>query len=150
MTMQLVRRTAVLAIATGAFVACTKATTPAATSPAPATAVAVAAAPKLPAGVTLAMIAQGDSIFNTASCQKCHGKGGVGAANGPNLTSGKWEHGSGTYEDIVATITSGVPADEIVDKSHRFNMRPRGGVQPLLTDDQVKAVGAYVYSLTHK
>ena len=150
MTVQLVRRAAVVAIATAACVACSKATTPAAISPAPAAAIVAPAAPKLPAGVTLAMIAQGDSIFNTASCQKCHGKGGVGAANGPNLTSGKWEHGSGTYEDIVATITSGVPADEIVDKSHRFNMRPRGGVQPLLTDDQVKAVGAYVYSLTHK
>ena len=33
---------------------------------------------------------------------------------------------------------------------HFDYMRPRGGMQPLLTDDQVKAVGAYVYSLTHK
>lgn len=91
---------------------------------------AVTATPKLPARVTMTTIAQGDSIFNTVSCQKCHGKDGEGAANGPNLTTGKWEHGSVTYEDIVATITS--------------------GVQALLTDDQVKAVGAYVYSLTHK
>ena len=108
------------------------------------------AGPKLPAGVTIAMIAQGDSIFNTASCQRCHGKGAVGAQNGPDLTAGKWQHGSGSYDDIVKTIMTGVPQAEIKDPSHRFNMRARGGVQPLLTDDQVKAVAAYVWSRSNK
>ena len=45
---------------------------------------------------------------------------------------------------------SGVPADSIKDKSHRFAMRPKGGGQTPLTDDQVKAVAAYVYSLSHQ
>lgn len=106
--------------------------------------------PKLPAGITMALIAQGDTIFNTKTCQRCHGKGAIGAQNGPNLTIGQWQHGSGSYDDIVKTITNGVPQAEIKDPTHRFNMRARGGVQPLLTDDEVKAVAAYVWSLSHK
>ncbi len=110
---------------------------------------ATATTSKLPAAVTPAAVALGDSIFNTASCQRCHGKGAVGATNGPNLTAGKWQHGSGSYEDIVKTITAGVPKDSIKDSSHPFAMRPRGGVNPLLTDDQVAAVAAYVYKISH-
>ncbi len=104
---------------------------------------------KYPASVTLALIAQGDSLFNANSCAKCHGKGGVGATNGPDLTAGKWQHGTGSLEDIVHTITTGVPAAEIKDPTHKFNMRARGGVQPLLSDEQVKAIGAYVYKISH-
>jgi mono/diheme cytochrome c family protein len=108
-----------------------------------------AVASNVPAAVTPAAIAMGDSIFNTASCQRCHGKGGVGATNGPSLTSGKWQHGSGSYDDILRTITTGVPKDSIKDPSHPFAMRARGGVNPLLTDDQVAAVAAYVYKISH-
>lgn len=117
---------------------------------APAPAAVVAAVPKRPAEVTPAAIALGDSIFNAASCQRCHGKGGLGGQNGPSLTTGKWEHGSGSFEDIVRTITNGVAKEEVKDPTRRFAMRARGGVQPLLTDDQVKALAAYVWSLSHK
>ena len=106
--------------------------------------------PKLPTGVTMAMITQGDSIFNTASCQRCHGKGGIGAQNGPALAAGNWQHGSGSFDDIVKTISSGVTKEEMKDQTRRFPMRARGGVQPLLTDEQVKAVAAYVWSISHK
>ena len=108
------------------------------------------AAPKRPAEVTPAAIALGDSIFNNATCQRCHGKDAVGGQNGPKLTTGQWLHGSGSYEDIVKTITTGVPREAIKDPTRRFNMRARGGVQPLLTDDQVKAVAANVWSLSNK
>ena len=36
--------------------------------------------PARPALVTAANVALGDSLFNSGSCQRCHGKGGVGGA----------------------------------------------------------------------
>lgn len=59
-------------------------------------------------------------------------------------------HVNGSYDDFVRVIMSGVPTDSIKDKSHQFAMRPRGGGNPPMSDDQVKAVAAYVYSLSHK
>jgi len=103
---------------------------------------------KMPKGVTTAMVTLGDSIFNNGSCQRCHGKMGVGAANGPAFKGIKWQHGTGSYDDIVKTVISGVPADQIKDPSHKFPMGAKGGRSPL-TDDQIKAVAAYVYSISH-
>jgi len=102
--------------------------------------------------VTPAMIAMGDSIYHAASCRRCHGADAKGATNGPNLTGPTFLHikGTGSYNDFLNVIMSAVPADSIKDPSHRQPMRPRGGGQTPLTDDQVKAVAAYVYSLSHK
>ncbi|HEY7612758.1 MAG TPA: c-type cytochrome [Gemmatimonadales bacterium] len=98
-----------------------------------------------PAGVTPAAIAQGDSIFHKdGMCYACHGSNAQGAV-GPNLTDAEWLHGDGSYDMIVATVTSGVP----VEKSKKgIAMPPKGGSS--ITDEQVKAVAAYVYSLSHK
>jgi mono/diheme cytochrome c family protein len=104
----------------------------------------------LPAGVTTKTIALGDSLFHARSCARCHGADAKGAQNGPNLTTATHMHVNGTYNDFVRLITSGVPADSIQDKSHRFAMQPRGGTQNPLTDEQIQAVAAYVYSLSHK
>jgi mono/diheme cytochrome c family protein len=106
-----------------------------------------APASKLPAGVTTAMITLGDSIFNNGNCQRCHGKAGIGAANAPAFKGIKWQHGSGSYDDIVKTVISGVPADQIKDPTHKFPMSAKGGRTPL-TDDQIKAVAAYVYTIS--
>ena len=103
----------------------------------------------MPAGVTAQMITLGDSLFNNGACQRCHGKLGVGAANGPALNDATWLQISGSYDEIVKVITTGVPRAAIKDSTHRFQMNPRGGPMNL-TDDQVKAVAAYVYSLSHK
>lgn len=59
----------------------------------------------------------------------------------PDLTDDKWLHGDGSYEFIVATVTTGVPKP----KQAMAPMPPKGGAS--LTDDQVHAVAAYVYSL---
>jgi len=104
----------------------------------------------MPAGVTAAMVAQGDSIFHAKSCVRCHGADAKGAANGPDLTASTHLQVNGTYEDFIRVITDGVPADKIKDKAHAFPMRARGGQPPLLTDDQIKLVAAYVYSLSHR
>jgi cbb3-type cytochrome c oxidase subunit III len=98
-----------------------------------------------PAGVTPAAIAKGDTIFHKAGlCYACHGTNAEGAV-GPNLTDAEWLHGDGSYDMIVATVTSGVPADKA---KKGIPMPPKGGSS--ITDDEVKAVAAYVYSLSHK
>lgn len=108
------------------------------------------AANRRPALVTTANIALGDSLFNTGACQRCHGKGGVGAANGPALDGKAWlQLKKGSYDEIVKLITEGVPQAAIKDPTHRFNMRARGGPMNL-TDPQVQAVAAYVWTLSHK
>ena len=104
----------------------------------------------LPAGVTTRSISLGDSLFHARSCARCHGADAKGAQNGPNLTTATHLHVNGTYDDFVRLITSGVPLDSIQDKSHRLAMQPRGGNQNPLTDEQIRAVAAYVYSLSHK
>jgi len=98
-----------------------------------------------PAGVTPAMIAQGDSIFHGAgNCYACHGANAQGAV-GPNLTDAEWIHSDGSYDAIVKQVTTGVPQSE---SKSGIPMPPKGG--STITDDQVKAVAAYVYSLSHK
>jgi len=103
-----------------------------------------------PALVTKANVALGDSLFNTGACQRCHGKAGVGAANAPALDGKKWlQLKSGGYDEIVKLITDGVAQTAIKDPAHRFAMRARGGPMNL-TDPQVQAVAAYVWTLAHK
>jgi mono/diheme cytochrome c family protein len=98
-----------------------------------------------PAGVTPAAIEKGDSIFHkTGLCYACHGSNAQGAV-GPNLTDAEWIHGDGSYDFIVATVTSGVPAEKA---KGGVAMPPKGGSS--ISDDDVKAVAAYVYSLSHK
>jgi cbb3-type cytochrome c oxidase subunit III len=98
-----------------------------------------------PAGVTPAAIAKGDTIFHkTGLCYACHGSNAEGAV-GPSLTDAEWLHGDGSYDTIVATVTSGVPAEKA---KKGIPMPPKGG--SAITDEEVKAVAAYVYSLSHK
>lgn len=98
-----------------------------------------------PAGVTPTAIAKGDTIYHKAGlCYACHGTNAEGAV-GPNLTDSEWLHGDGSYDMIVATVTAGVPADKA---KKGIPMPPKGGSS--ITDEEVKAVAAYVYSLSHK
>jgi cytochrome c5 len=128
-----------------AIAACSRAApSTAASSSAP----APAAKPAMPPGVTATMIASGDSIFNNRSCKNCHLVGGVGGPRGPNLTDAQWVHIDGSYDAIVKLVTTGFTKAEQVDKQYQFSMNPRGGVN--LSDDQIRAVAAYVYSLSHK
>jgi mono/diheme cytochrome c family protein len=115
----------------------------AAAAPAP----AAMSAGGLPAGVTTAMIAVGDSIFHKGSCQRCHGMDAKGGQRGPDLTDATWAQITGTYAEIVETITTGVPKAKIKMAGAPFGMNPRGGSN--LTDEQVRDVAAYVYSLSH-
>lgn len=138
---------------TTAAAATAPATTPATTPPADTTAAAPGAAAgataaNLPAGVTPEMVHEGQEIFTTTgNCYTCHGADAHGTALAPNLTDSEWlwvTPGPNEYADLQQRIKEGVPQP----KSHPAPMPPMGGAT--LTDDQVKEVAAYVYSLTHQ
>jgi mono/diheme cytochrome c family protein len=104
----------------------------------------------LPEGVTAAMVTVGDSIFHKASCQRCHGMDAKGTERGPNLTDTEWAQIDGTYPEIVRIITEGVPKEKVKMPGAPFAMRARGGVNPALTDEQVRQLAAYVFTISHR
>jgi mono/diheme cytochrome c family protein len=99
---------------------------------------------QLPAGVTAEMVAEGNTLFHGAGiCFTCHGQNATGVTGlGPALNDGEWLHSDGSYEAIVNQIMSGVTATA---SKTGVAMPAKGG--SAITDDQVKAVAAYVYSL---
>ncbi len=101
----------------------------------------------VPQGATQEMVALGDRIYHGqvggASCAGCHGSDGKGTPLGPDLTDQKWLWSDGSWTGIAKTITNGV----MQPKEYRSPMPPMGGAQ--LTDDQVKALAAYVWSMSH-
>jgi len=107
-----------------------------------------AAASRVPAAVTPSAIALGDTVFHTTSCYRCHGPDAKGTARAPNLTDSTWIHIDGSYDAIVALVTTGFTKAEQKDPQYQFTMNPRGGMR--LTDDQIKAVAAYVWSISHR
>jgi mono/diheme cytochrome c family protein len=97
------------------------------------------------ATVSPELIAQGDKIFHgPGNCYACHGSNAEGLI-GPNLTDAEWIHSKGTLDDITAQVIHGVAKEE---SKSGIVMPPRGG--STISDDDVKAVAAYVYSLSHK
>jgi cytochrome c oxidase cbb3-type subunit III len=76
-------------------------------------------------------IKEGSSLFR-ANCSPCHGLSARGGGRGPDLTSGRWAHGS-TDSAIFRTITQGVPGTEM----------PANGFE----DSEIWAIIAYLRSL---
>jgi len=148
MSYNFLRHPAVLLIAAATIVACHSSGTSTA-APTPSGGAAARASSATPSAVTPASIALGDSIFHARGCKNCHGPTGTGAANGPNLTGPTFLHVDGTFNGFVQLITTGVPADQIKDPAHKIPMGARGGRPTPLTDDQIKAVASYVYTLSH-
>jgi mono/diheme cytochrome c family protein len=108
---------------------------------------AAAAQPAAGGAQSPRQVALGDSIFHGqvagGTCTACHGQDAKGTAIAPDLTDSEWLNGDGSYDFIVQTITNGVPTP----KQHPAPMPPKGGA--MLSDEQVKAAAAYVYSLSH-
>jgi mono/diheme cytochrome c family protein len=104
-----------------------------------------AAAPQpqvaLPPGVTQAMVDEGKTVFG-ASCFACHGQDGAGGPLAPRLADSEWLNIGGSYDEIVKLVNAGVPQP----KQHPAPMPPRGGAP--LTEGQVRAVAAYVFSIS--
>jgi glucose/arabinose dehydrogenase len=102
---------------------------------------------KAPPGATPAMVALGDRVYRGevggAPCTGCHGANGTGSPLGPALTGGKWLWSNGSYQGIASTIATGVAQP----KQFRAPMPAMGGAQ--LSSDQLFAVAAYVWALSH-
>lgn len=64
-----------------------------------------------PAAGDPAAVKEGSSLFR-ANCSPCHGLNAKGGGRGPDLTSGRWTHGSSDAE-IFRTISQGVPGTEM-------------------------------------
>jgi cbb3-type cytochrome c oxidase subunit III len=90
------------------------------------------------------MVELGRGVFNgTGGCITCHGPG-AGGALGPDLTDEDWWHAKGSYLAIMNRILEGVPREESATGT---DMPPRGGAP--LNEEQVQAVAAYVWTLSH-
>jgi mono/diheme cytochrome c family protein len=102
-----------------------------------------------PAGATAAMVALGDSVFHGAAgggtCFTCHGIDATGTALAPSLADTQWLTGDGSYAFIQKRVTEGMPTPT---PPYTAAMPPKGGAD--LSADQVTAVAAYVYSISHK
>ncbi|MGB6960253.1 MAG: c-type cytochrome [Candidatus Acidiferrum sp.] len=102
----------------------------------------------VPPGATRAMVEQGEQIYRGqvggAACTGCHGMSGQGSTLGPPLNGKKWLWSDGSFTGITKTINDGVAQP----KNYRSPMPAKGGAE--LTDEQVKAVAAYVWSLGHR
>jgi glucose/arabinose dehydrogenase len=108
---------------------------------------ASSSAANLPKGVTPKMVALGARVYHGqlggAACTGCHGDSGKGSPLGPDLTTDKWSWSDGGYAGIKKTISEGVSQP----KNYRSPMPAMGGAQ--LTPEQLSAVAAYVYSISH-
>ena len=94
---------------------------------------------------TTAMIARGDTVFHgPGNCYACHGSKGEGLV-GPSLIDAEWVHSKGTVEEIAAQVAKGIPKEQ---SKSGIPMPPKGG--STMSDDDVKAVAAYVHSLSQK
>jgi len=106
--------------------------------------VGTAQAQGLPAGVTQAMVDKGNEVYHKQGlCYACHGQDAKGLV-GPNLADDVWLHSKGSYEELVAQVTKGVTKEE---SKSGVPMPAKGGSS--ISEDDVKAVAAYIYSLSH-
>jgi mono/diheme cytochrome c family protein len=97
----------------------------------------------LPAGVTMQMVQQGRQLYGTV-CVTCHGQDGAGTQFAPALDDAQWIDIGGEFAQIVNVIRTGV-------------LQPRQLPSPMppmdaadFTNDRVRALAAYVYSLSHR
>lgn len=98
----------------------------------------------LPEGVTVEMVQEGQEIFNstTGICFTCHVREGVGGPLAPPLNDDEWLNIDGEYESIVKIIIDGVREP----MEYPGMMQERAGMP--LTDEQVRALAAYVFTLS--
>lgn len=98
----------------------------------------------LPDGVTPEMVAAGQALFTGAGiCFSCHMEGGVGGPTAPDLTDDQWLNIDGSYASIVDNIMTGVAEP----REFPAPMPPKGG--SAITDEEVQAVAAYVWTLSN-
>ena len=129
------------------YVPCPPTDAPAGSPSTTANAGASAALLPVPAGSSRRMVELGDEVFHGhsggAGCTGCHGTDANGTPTGPPLINDDWLWSDGSYPGIEKIIREGVPQP----KQYPAPMPPMGGAQ--LTDEQMSAVAAYVWALSH-
>lgn len=85
----------------------------------------------------------GRTLFGD-NCAVCHGTGGRGSRGFPDLTAGAWLWG-GEPETIMETIRVGINS---TDEETRVSQMMAFGRDGILQRDEVRAVAAYVRSLS--
>jgi cytochrome c5 len=102
--------------------------------------------PRLPSGMTIAMIVQGDSLFRSkGGCQTCHGREANGMPDmGSGITSGllfippEW----GAIDSLIqAGISEPVTRTTIA--------MPARGAASNLTPEESRLIAAYVWAISH-
>jgi mono/diheme cytochrome c family protein len=102
--------------------------------------------PALPAGVTLVMIRQGDSVFHgKGGCVTCHGADAMGMPNSGSALSLGLNFIPDEPKAIDSLVTAGIP--EALTRAS-IAMPPRGAAQNL-TPDEIRQVAAYVWAISH-
>jgi len=101
---------------------------------------------ELPPGVTQERITMGGQLFQSEGCVTCHGADGKGKPGmTSDLTDGAWKFaGEGGFETLAKTVQEGLTSD----KTGGMPM-PAASTRDL-TDEQVNALAAYVWSLNQK
>jgi mono/diheme cytochrome c family protein len=98
---------------------------------------------QLPEGITLEMVQQGKTVFETTVCFTCHGMDATGTALAPSLRDQDWLNSDGSFEGIMGVVRNGV-AQPV---QYPAAMPPMGGAR--LTEDQIRDVSAYIYAISH-
>ncbi|MBC9881557.1 c-type cytochrome [Bradyrhizobium sp. INPA01-394B] len=93
----------------------------------------------VPTGYTRAQVMHGDRVFHgeaaNGQCSNCHGIDGKGTPNGNDLTVGMFIWSDGSVREIKRTI--------------KHNMAVVPGMDGDLNAEDVEAVAAYVWAISH-
>ena len=83
-----------------------------------------------------AVVEAGRRLFETGKgyCTTCHGVGGAGTPQAPDLRTGRWKHG-GRLADIQRVIAEGAPGTAMAGWRRSFS------------NDELAALAVYVRSL---
>jgi glucose/arabinose dehydrogenase/mono/diheme cytochrome c family protein len=101
----------------------------------------------VPEGSTKEVVLSGDRVYHGqdggAACTGCHGSDAAGTLLGPSLITNTWVWSDGSFAGLTKIINDGVATP----RNYRAAMPPMGGAE--LSADQVSAVAAYVWGLSH-
>lgn len=96
----------------------------------------------MPQGISAEVGAEGRRVY-ASTCIACHGEDGRGTQLGPSIADGEWRNvPGGSFEEIATLVRQGVPQPE----EYEVAMPAYAGY---LTEEQIRAVAAYTYSLGH-
>ena len=115
-------------------------------APAPAAPAAPGGDLPVPAGATAELVSQGQQVYaGQGICFTCHGQQGQGTPLGPNLNDGEWLWVESPESDLLTQLETIIRTGVAQPREYPAPMPPMGGAS--LSDDQVRAVAAYVAAL---